>query len=286
MGQSHETIHDQYFGQAHVTVIEPQRGWRTLDLKELWAYRELLRVLTLRDVKIRYKQTVLGVLWAVIQPVMTMVVFSIFFGRLAQMPSDGFPYPVFVYAALLPWTFFSNAVTSSGNSLLGSANLVSKVYFPRLIIPLASIGAGLIDFAISAVILLMLMVYYGVGWNGHLLAAPFLVVAVVFTALGVGTLLSALNVAYRDFRFVIPFMVQLWLFATPVVYPASLVPNHWQWLLYLNPMAGLIEGFRSVFLGKAFDPLGLTISFAVAVAVFFTGVFYFERVERRFADII
>ena len=286
MSEETETLHEQYFGHAHVTVIEPRRGWRTLDLKELWAYRELLWVLTLRDVKVRYKQTVLGVAWAVIQPVMTMVVFTIFFGRLAQMPSDGFPYPVFVYAALLPWTFFANAVGNAGNSLVGSANLVSKVYFPRLVIPLASVGAGLIDFAISAVILLLLMLVYGVGWSLNLLAAPFLALAVVFTALGVGTLLSALNVAYRDFRYVIPFLVQLWLFATPVVYPASLVPERWQWLFYLNPMAGLIEGFRSVFLGKAFDVPALAISMAVAVAVFLAGVFYFEKVERRFADII
>lgn len=286
MAHKSETLQEQYFGHAHLTVIEPQRGWRTLDLKGLWAYRELLWVLTLRDVRVRYKQTVLGVLWAVIQPFMAMVVFSIFFGRLAQMPSDGFPYPIFVYAALLPWTFFANAVTTSGNSLLGSAGLVSKVYFPRLIIPLASVGAGLIDFAISAVILLLLMLYYGVGWSANLLAAPLLVLAVIFTALGVGTLVSALNVAYRDFRYVIPFLVQLWLFATPVVYPASLVPERWQWLLYLNPMAGLIEGFRAVFLGKAFDPLGLALSFAVALAVFVAGVLYFEKVERRFADII
>ena len=217
---------------------------------------------------------------------MTMVVFTIFFGRLAQMPSDGFPYPVFVYAALLPWTFFANAVTNSGNSLLNSANLVSKVYFPRLVIPLASVGAGLIDFAISAVILLLLMLVYGVGWSLNLLVAPLLVLAVVFTAQGVGTLLSALNVAYRDFRYVIPFMVQLWLFATPVVYPASLVPERWQWLFYLNPMAGLIEGFRSVFLGKAFDVPALAISMAAAMAIFLAGILYFEKVERRFADII
>ncbi len=286
MGEKIESLHEQYFGHARVTVIEPRRGWRTLDLKELWAYRELLWVLTLRDVKVRYKQTVLGVAWAVIQPVMTMLVFTIFFGRLAQMPSDGFPYPVFVYAALLPWIFFANAVGNAGNSLLGSANLVSKVYFPRLVIPLASVGAGLIDFAISAVILLLLMLVYGVGWSLNLLAAPLLVLAVVFTALGVGTLLSALIVAYRDFRYVIPFLVQLWLFATPVIYPVSLVPERWQWLLYLNPMAGLIEGFRSVFLGKAFDVTALAISMTVAVVVFLVGAFYFEKVERRFADII
>jgi len=243
-------------------------------------------LLTMRDIKVRYKQTVLGVAWAVIQPVMTMVVFSIFFGRLAGMPSDGFPYPVFVYAALLPWTFFANAIGNSGNSLLSSANLVSKVYFPRLTIPLSSVGAGRIDFAISVVILLLLMLYYGVGWSVNLLLAPALVLAVIFTALGVGTLLSALNVAYRDFRYVIPFLIQLWMFATPVVYPASLVPERWQWLLHLNPMAGLIEGFRSAFLGRPFDLLGLMISFTVAAVIFLLGIMYFEKVERRFADII
>jgi lipopolysaccharide transport system permease protein len=279
-------LHERYFGHEHVTVIEPTRGWRTLDLKELWAYRELLWVLTARDVKVRYKQTVLGFAWAIIQPVMLMIVFSIFFGRLAEIPSDGYPYPIFVYAALLPWTFFANAISTSGNSLVGSAQLVSKVYFPRLIIPLASVGAGLVDFAISACVLLLLMIWYGVGWSVNLLLAPFLVAGVVFTALGVGTFLSALTVAYRDFRYVIPFMVQFWMFATPVVYPASLIPADWRWLLYLNPMAGLIEGFRSAFLGSPIDVAALLVSLTIAALLFFVGVAYFERVERRFADII
>jgi lipopolysaccharide transport system permease protein len=286
LNEHSETLQEHYFGHEHVTLIRPRRGWRSLDFKELWAYRELLWVLTLRDIKVRYKQTVLGVAWAVIQPVMTMIVFSIFFGRLARMPSDGFPYPVFVYAALLPWTFFANAVVGSANSLVGSANLISKVYFPRLIIPLSSVGAGLVDFAISAVILLVMMLVYGVGWSVNLLLAPALVLAVIFTALGVGTLLSALTVAYRDFRYVVPFLIQLWMFVTPVVYPASLVPERWQWLFYLNPMAGLIEGFRAAFLGRPFDVVGLSISFTVAVAFFLAGILYFEKVERRFADII
>jgi len=279
-------LHERYFGHEHLTIIEPQKGWRTLDLKELWAYRELLWVLTMRDVKVRYKQTVLGFTWAIIQPVMMMVVFSIFFGRLAQMPSDGFPYPIFVYAGLLPWTFFANAIGTSGSSLIGSAQLVSKVYFPRLIIPLASIGAGLVDLAISTCILLALMAWYGVGWSLNLLMAPLLVAGVVFAALGVGTFLSALTVAYRDFRYVIPFMIQFWMFATPVVYPASLVPADWRWLLNLNPMTGIIEGFRSAFLGKPFDFVALAISFGVAFVLFLAGVAYFEKVERRFADII
>jgi lipopolysaccharide transport system permease protein len=275
-----------FFAHEHVTMIEPRRGWHMLNWRELWAYRELLWVLTMRDIKVRYKQTVLGASWAIIRPVMTMLIFSVVFGQLAKMPSDGFPYPVFVYAALLPWTFFAAAIGTSGQSLVGSAHLVSKVYFPRLIIPLSSIGAGLIDLAISTGVLLLMMLWYGVGWTPNLLAAPLLLIGVIFTALGVGTLLSALTVAYRDFTHLTPFMVQIWMYVTPIIYPVSLVPERWQWLLYINPMTGLVEGFRSAFLGKPFDMTGIGISFAVAVAAFAIGVAYFERVERRFADII
>jgi lipopolysaccharide transport system permease protein len=281
-----ESAHARCFGHEHVTRIAPSRGWRTLNVKELWAYRELLWVLTTRDIKVRYKQTVLGFAWAIIQPVMMMVVFSIFFGRLAGMPSDGYPYPVFVYAGLLPWTFFANAISSSGNSLVGSAQLVSKVYFPRLIIPLASVGGGLVDFAISTSVLLLLMVWYGVAWGAELLVAPLLVAGVILVALAVGIFLSALTVAYRDFRYVVPFLVQLWMFATPVVYPASLVPENWRWLLFLNPMAGIIEGFRAAFLGQGLDVSAFLTSFGIAVILFFIGVAYFEKVERGFADII
>jgi lipopolysaccharide transport system permease protein len=286
MGNKVQKLHEEFFGHEHVTIIKPQTGWRALDLRELWAYRELLWVLTLRDVKVRYKQTVLGFAWAVIQPVMMMVVFSIFFGQLAQMPSDDYPYPIFVYAALLPWTFFQTAISGSANSVVGSANLITKVYFPRLVIPLSSIGSALVDFFIAAAVLLLLMVYYGVGGSLNLLAAPFLVLGVIFTALGVGASLAALNAAYRDFRYVIPFMIQFWMFATPVIYPVSLVPAHWQWALYLNPMAGIIEGFRSVFLGKPFDLIALAISMLTATAILLIGVSYFERNERRFADLI
>lgn len=281
-----ESLQEHYFGHRHVTVIEPPKGWRMLDWRELWAYRELLWVLTARDVKVRYKQTVLGAAWAIVRPFTTMVIFSVVFGQLAQMPSDGYPYPVFVYAALLPWTFFAAALGASGQSLVGSAHLISKVYFPRLIIPLASVGAGLVDLLISTAILLLMMLWYGVGWSWNLLAAPALLLAVVFIALGVGTLLSALTVAYRDFAHLTPFLIQIWMYATPVIFPASLVPERWQWLLYINPMAGLIDGFRAAFLGKPFDLQGLGISFAIAVAVFIAGVAYFEKVERRFADII
>lgn len=277
---------EQFFGHQHVTLIEPARGWRMLDWRELWAYRELLWVLTARDVKVRYKQTVLGAGWAILRPFITMLIFSVVFGYLARMPSDGYPYPVFVYAALLPWTFFAAAIGTSGGSLVGSSHLVSKVYFPRLIIPLSSVGAGLVDLLISTGILLLMMLYYGVGWSWNLLAAPVLLLFVIFTALGVGTLLSALTVAYRDFTHLTPFMVQIWMYITPVIFPVSLVPERWQWLLYLNPMTGLVEGFRSAFLGKPFDLAGLGISFAIAVALFLIGVAYFEKVERRFADII
>jgi lipopolysaccharide transport system permease protein len=269
-----------------VIVIEARRGWRALDLKELWAYRELFYVLTMRDIKVRYKQTVLGFAWAIIQPVMMMVVFSIFFGGLAKVPSDGIAYPVFVYAALMPWTFFQNAINASSNSLVGSAHLVSKVYFPRLIIPLSSVGSGLVDFSISFAVFLGLMVYFGVALTANMLVVPLLVLGVVFTALGVGTFLSALTVAYRDFRYVVPFMLQFWMFATPVVYPASLIPEQWRWAYFLNPMAGMIEGFRSALLGRPFDLPALGLALAVSAALFAGGVAYFEKVERRFADII
>lgn len=277
---------EEFFSHGHETVIEPPKGWRMLDWRELWAYRELLWVLTARDVKVRYKQTVLGAGWAILRPFLTMLIFSVVFGRFAKMPSDGYPYPVFVYAALLPWTFFAAAVSSSGQSLVGSAGLVSKVYFPRLIIPLSSVGSGLVDLMISTLILLAMMLWYGTPWTLNLLAAPLLLAAVVFIALGIGTLLSALTVAYRDFVHITPFLVQIWMYVTPVIFPLSAVPQRWHWLFYLNPMTGLVEGFRSAFLGKPFDLPGLALSFAMSVVIFAIGVAYFERVERRFADII
>ena len=275
-----------WFDHEHVTIIEPRSGWSWREVQELWAYRELLLVLTQRDLKVRYKQTVIGAGWALIQPVLTMVLFTIVFGRLAQIPSDGYPYPVFVYAALLPWTFFASAVGSAGNSMVGSANLVTKIYFPRLIIPLASAGSWLIDFLIASIILLVLMLWYGVGFTLNLLAVPFLVVALLLTALGAGTFLAALIVSYRDFRYVIPFMLQFWMFASPVVYSGSLVPEGWRWLLFLNPMSGVIDGFRSAFLGKPFEPLALTLSMAMALLFFIGGVWYFRHVQNRFADVI
>jgi lipopolysaccharide transport system permease protein len=274
------------FDHQHVTVIEPPRGWRMLDWRELWAYRELLWVLVARDVRVRYKQTVLGAGWAVIRPLTAMLIFSIVFGHLARMPSDGYPYPVFVFAGLLPWTFFSTAISAAGQSLVGSAHLVSKVYFPRLIIPLASAGAALVDLVISTAILLLMLLWYGLPVSWHLLAAPLLLAAVAVAALGMGTLLSALTVTFRDFSHITPFLVQVWMYVTPVVFPVSLVPAQWQWLLYANPMTGLTEAFRWAFLGKPMDMVGLGLSLAVGASLLLIGVAYFERAERKFADVI
>ncbi len=257
-----------------------------LDVGELWAYRELLWVLVLRDIKVRYKQTILGVLWVIIRPLTSMVLFTLIFGKLARIPSDGYPYAIFVFAALVPWTFFAGAIGASGNSLIGSAGLISKIYFPRLIIPVASVGSGLVDLAVSSAFLLAIMPLFGVALSRNLLAVPVLVAGVLFVALGIGTLFSALTVAYRDFGSILGYILQFWMYATPVIYPASLVPETWRWVLHLNPMAALIEGFRSAFLGKPFDLSALGVSFALALAIFTVGVAYFEKTERRFADII
>src|SRR5262245_40336398 len=223
--------------------ITPGEDRSGLNLRELWAYRELLYFLTWRDVKVRYKQTLLGAAWAIIQPLFAMLIFTLFFGRLAGVPSDGIPYPLFAYAGLLPWTFFSNAVTSSGNSLVGSANLITKVYFPRMIIPGAAVAAGLIDLLVAFVILIVLMVYYQVGVTIHILMAPALVVLTTLLATGCGMWMSALNVKYRDIRYALPFAIQLWMFATPIIYPLSLIPSDYRWLLKLNPLSGIIEGY-------------------------------------------
>jgi lipopolysaccharide transport system permease protein len=269
-----------------VTVIRPTNGWRSLDLVELWRYRDLFGMLVERDIKIRYKQTVLGSAWAILQPVMTMVVFTVLFGQFAKMPSDGVPYPIFVYAALLPWLFFANSITTAANSLVGSSHLISKVYFPRLLIPLSSIGASLLDYAIASSVLLLMMVYYGLGWSLNLLLVPFLTLGLIFAALGVGTLLAALNASYRDFRYVVPFGVQLWMFVTPVAYPISVVPEEWRWLIYLNPMTGLIDAMRAAFLGLPLNGFAISSSLVVSIGLFAVAVAYFERVERGFADVI
>jgi lipopolysaccharide transport system permease protein len=269
-------------------VIKPRPGWQLINLAELWRYRELMFFLTWRDIKVRYKQTVLGVMWAVIQPVMTMVVFTIFFGRLGRL--DQFtgetPYPIFVFSALIPWNFFGQAISQCGQCLIAEANLLTKVYLPRLIIPCASVGSLLVDFLISFAVMLGLMIWYEVCPTMHLLMVPVLVAGTIFTALGVGMILSALAVAYRDFRYVIPFMVQIWMFASPVAYPLSVVPERWHLVYALNPMAGIISGFRSAMLGEPFCWSVLGVSFFVAIVLFLLGAFYFRRIERRFADIV
>jgi len=267
-------------------IIRPSKGWVPLRLKELWEYRELLYFLVWRDVKVRYKQTVLGAAWAVIQPFFTMVVFSIFFGRLAGIPSDGLPYPIFAYCALLPWQLFSHALTESGNSLVGNQNLITKVYFPRLVIPLAAVLAGLVDFGVAFLVLLGMMAYYGMAPTMAVATLPLFILLAIATALAVGLWLSALNVQYRDVRYTIPFLTQFWLFATPIAYPSSLVPEGWRVLYGLNPMAGVVEGFRWALLGAAPPGLMLLVSTLVVLAGLAASLAYFARVERGFADVI
>ncbi|GMQ81793.1 MAG: ABC transporter permease [Rhodothermia bacterium] len=269
-----------------VTLITADRRKWWLDLRELYHYRELLFVLTARDLKVRYKQTALGVIWAVLQPLANMLLFTLIFGRLAKLPSDGFPYPIFVFAGLLPWTFFANSISASAESIVGASTLITRVYFPRLIIPLASVCTALVDFAIAFFILLILMLFYGVGWSLNLLLAPVLIIALGFTALGVGTMLAALNVSYRDFRYLVPFGVQFWMFASPVVYPSSMIPEKWRWLYHINPVAGIIDGFRAVFLGSPLDWTTVSTSMLASVVIFLIGVMMFDRAERRFADVI
>jgi lipopolysaccharide transport system permease protein len=257
-----------------------------VDFRELWAYRELAWVLTLRDIKVRYKQTVLGAAWALIQPVTSMLIFSVVLGKFAGIPSDGHPYPLFVYAGLLPWMLFANAVTSIGNSVVGSAQVIGKVYFPRLIIPLSSVGAIIIDFVISLVVLLVLMVYYGTALSARLVIVPVVVLGILVVALGVGTLLAALTAAYRDFRYVIPFLLQAWLYCSPVVYPLSVVPDGWRWVFYLNPMTGLVDAFRFAVLGAGYEIVGLGSALPIAAVLLLLGVSYFQSVQRQFADVI
>jgi lipopolysaccharide transport system permease protein len=266
--------------------IRPGGNWAAFGLFELWAYRELLFFLTLRDVQIRYKQTALGVAWAVLQPLCTMILFTLLFGRLAGFPSDGVPYPLFAFAALLPWTFFSNAVTNSGNSLVSSAHLITKVYFPRLIIPGAAVGAALVDLAIGFALLVPLMGWYGVAFKASLLALPVFVALVGLLALGVGLWASALNVKYRDVRHALPFLIQLWMYSSPIIYPLSMVPLRWRWVLVLNPLTGIIVGFRSALFGRPFDWLSIAASTVVTLAVLASALVVFRRMEKTFADIV
>lgn len=270
-----------------VTLIHPSRGWISLKLAELWKYRELLYFLTWRDIKVRYKQTVIGAAWAIIQPFFAMVVFSIFFGQLAKIPSDGIPYPIFAYCALLPWQLFAHALNESSNSLVANQGLITKVYFPRLIIPVAPVLAGLVDFGIAFLVLIGMMLFYGIIPTFAIVTLPLFLILAIATALSVGLWLSALNVQYRDVRYTIPFLTQFWLLATPVAYPSSLVPESWRALYGLNPMAGVVEGFRWALLGKAEGPGALiAVSVIVVVALLIGGLYYFRRMEKTFADVV
>jgi lipopolysaccharide transport system permease protein len=268
-------------------VIEPSRGWVPLKLDELWQYRELLFFLIWRDLKVRYKQASLGIAWAVIQPLMTMVIFSVIFGHLAKLPSEGIPYPVFSYAALLPWQLFSGALTRSGSSLVGNATLLTKVYFPRLIIPLSATIGGLVDFSISFLVLLGLMLFYGMAPTWAILWLPLLIVFTLVTALSVGLWLSALNVQYRDVQHIIPFIIQAWMYASPVAYSAELIPSGpWRFVYGLNPVAGVIQSFRWALLGA--NPPGelMLVSVGMVMTLLVTGLYYFRRMEKVFADVV
>jgi lipopolysaccharide transport system permease protein len=268
-------------------VVRPSTGWTPLNLRDLWEYRELLYFLVWRDLKVRYRQTLLGVAWAVIQPSFIALAFSIFFGRLAGMPSDGIPYPLFAFSGLLSWQLFAHGLANAGNSLVANERLITKVYFPRLIVPLSATLSSLVDFFVGFVVLSGLIAYYGIAPSSALWALPALVVLALAATVGASLWLSALNVEYRDVRFIIPFITQLWFFLTPVAYPSSLVPEKWRWLYGLNPMVGVVEGFRWAVLAKSRAPgPWLAVSVAATLAVLVGGLFYFRRMERTFADVV
>jgi lipopolysaccharide transport system permease protein len=269
-----------------ITIIQPAEGWAPVDLNELWAYRELLHTFILRDIKVRYKQTALGAAWAVIQPFFMMVVFTLFFGKLANVSSEGIPYPLFSYAALLPWTLFAEGITRSTNSMVGNAAIMTKVYFPRLILPISSVISPLMDFSIAFVILLGMMLYYGFFPTINVVWLPAFILLALATSLGVGLWLSALNVQYRDFQYTVPFLIQLWLFASPVIYSSSAVPEPYRWIYSLNPMVGVIDGFRWALLGTSPPSLLTVVSVLVVIALVVSGAYYFKRMEKTFADVV
>lgn len=267
--------------------IKPQKGFHLIDYHELLQYHELFGFLIIRDIKVKYKQTVLGGLWAIIQPFFMMVVFTLFFGRLARIPSDEIPYPIFNYTAMIAWSYFAGALNTSSNSIVGSGSLISKVYFPRVIIPLTPVVAGLLDFALAFIVLIGMMLYYQIYPSILVLALPGLVLLMVLTAGGVGMLLAALNAKYRDIRYTIPFLLQFWMFASPIVYPASMIPERYRIIYALNPMTGVIEGFRSALLGKTTFPTEMVLmSAGISLGLFILGLIYFKQVERYFADVI
>lgn len=270
-----------------VIQIRPSRGWMSLDLRELWNFRELLYFLTWRDIKVRYKQTVLGSSWAIIQPFMMMVVFSLVFGRLANIPSDGLPYPIFAFSALVPWAFFATGLSQASNSLVASAQMLKKVYFPRLAIPIGCVIAGTVDFILAFLVLLGMMLFYGIVPTANIVWLPFFLLLAFITALGVGLWFSAMNVLFRDVRFTIPFVTQLWLFSTPIAYPSSLLSEPWRTLYGINPMVGVVEGFRWALLGTDTAPgMMVGVSSLVAVLLLTGGLFYFRRMEKSFADVV
>jgi lipopolysaccharide transport system permease protein len=267
-------------------VIKPSPGF-TLKFKELWNYRELLYFFIWRDIKVRYKQTMIGATWAVIQPFFTMVVFSIIFGKFAKIPSEGLPYPIFAYCALLPWTYFANSLNKSTNTMVAQQGVISKVYFPKVILPVSAVLSGFPDFLISFSVLVGMLFFYGISPSANLIFLPLFTLLAIVTALAVGLWTSAANAIYRDVRYVVPFLVQFWLFASPVVYPSSLIPEKWRGLYGLNPMAGVIEGFRWTLLGKGETPGPmLAVSVFVILFVLFSGIIYFRRMEGTIADVI
>jgi len=273
--------------QIATIKIRPSRGWIPLRLEDLWEYRELLYFLTWRDIKVRYKQTVLGAVWAILQPFLTMVVFSIFFGRLAKLPSDNIPYPIFSYSALVVWTFFANGVTSSSNSMVAEANTIKKVYFPRLVIPVAAVFSGVVDFVLAFIVLIGMMAFYGITPSAAVFWLPLFFLLAFITALGVGLWLSAMNVMFRDVRYALPFLIQIWLFATPIAYSASLLKGTWKTLYGLNPMVGVVEGFRWALLGVETRPGPMiAVSSFVSIVLLVSGAYYFRRMERSFADVV
>jgi lipopolysaccharide transport system permease protein len=282
---STSTVHDA--ASIPFLRIEPSRGWRNLGLGELWDYRGLLYFLVLRDIKVKYKQTVIGAGWAVIQPLFTMVVFTLFFGKLAKIPSDGIPYPIFSFAAIVPWGFFANGLSQASGSLVTGGGLIKRIYFPRLIIPIAAVLSGSVDFLLAFAILLVMMVYFGITPTFAVVWVPMLLLLAVVTSLGVGLWLSALNAQFRDVRYAVGFLVQMWLYCTPIAYPSSLLPEKWQVIYGLNPMAGVVEGFRWALLGTdtAPGPM-LIVSVAVSLTLLVTGGYYFRRMEKNFADVI
>jgi lipopolysaccharide transport system permease protein len=269
------------------TRRQPPKGWAWPKFRELWEYRELLFFFAWRDIKVRYRQTVMGALWAIIQPLFTMVIFSLFFGRLAKIPSDGVPYPIFSFTALVPWTFFANALAQASNSLVVNANMVKKIYFPRLALPIATVLAGVIDFALAFVVLLGIMLFYSFAPTVNIIWLPFFALLALVTSIGVSLWLAAMNVQFRDVRYTIPFLTQAWLFVTPIAYPSSLLPEPWRTVYGLNPMAGVVEGFRWALLGTDTAPGKIIIvSALVAVTLFISGAFYFRRMEQSFADVL